>query len=383
MRRTRSFILYGFAGLILSVACRKAYDPPVLEAKNNYIVVDGIINIGANTITSIKINRTRNLYDTLKGGIPVLHAQAEILSKSGASYVLQDTANAGTYTSQVLTLDVTQQYAISITTAGGSKYMSDFVACKSTPPIDSLYWQQPNDFTVYVDTHDPDNDTHYYRWDYVETWEHDAELQTPWGVHSGMIIVTDSTNQKSLCWTTDSSTDIILASSSNLSKDAIVKFPLLTIKNPDSKLNNKYSILAQQYALTADAYNYWLSIQKTSQKLGTFFDLQPAQLFGNIHCLTDATEPVIGFMSASSIRQKRIFLYQTYLTGWIHNPPVYGCDTLQIPVNHTDYRIYTDNYPGYAPYYFISSSGPLVLASTICLDCTLLGGNNIRPPYWK
>jgi len=368
--------------LLLLFGCKKLYQPAAIQAKNNYLVVDGIINIGANSITRINLNRSLNLNDSVTSTLPELNATFNIVSSNGDKFPLVDSASSGIYISAALNLDINLKYGVQITTSDGHTYSSDLVECKPTPLIDSLYWEQPNDFTVYVDTHDPNNNTHYYRWDYIETWEHDAQYATPWGVSNNMIFAVDSITQKTQCWNTNHSSDILLASSANLGQDIISKFPVITIINPDSRLNMKYSLLLEQYALTADAYKYWQTIQKTSQQLGTLFDLQPAQLIGNIHSTSNPNEPVIGYMSASTIERERIFLYQTNLTNWRHNTPIYSCDTLEIPVDPTDYRIYNDAYPGYAPYYFISG-GPLVLASSICLDCTFFGGTTIKPPYWK
>jgi hypothetical protein len=378
------YLLYGcLLGLILYLAnCKQVYEPPVLKAKNNYLVVDGIINIGAGSVSTINLNRTRNINDTTTVGIPELHAQVNIVSAGGIAYPLQDTAGNGVYTSQALSLDNSQQYRIAITGSDGRKYQSDLVSGKLTPPIDSITWKQPFDLTFYVTTHDPTNKTRYYRWDFIETWQHDAALQTPWGLQNGFIIATDSTNQKSHCWTTLPSTGIMIDNSATLSQDIIDQFPIYTLPNGDAKVDNKYAIVVRQYALTQDAYSYWSQIQKTSQGLGTLFDLQPTQLVNNIHCLTDPSEPVIGYASATTVQTQRLFLYETYLRNWPHNSPGFGCDTTQIPVDRTNIFIWDYGDPNWGPYYFLSSSGPLVIASEVCLDCTLLGGNNIRPPNW-
>ena len=368
------------AALLLLLHCKKPYDPPVLRTNNNFLVVDGIINI--NGITSININRTRNLSDTIKGGIPELKAQVSIVAGNGSSFSLRDTAGNGVYTSTAMNLDLAQTYKITITTADGRSYASDPVSCKTTPAMDSLYYEEPGDFTVYVNTHDPSGNTRYYRWDYIETWEHDAQLMSPWGVKDGMIYLRDSSQQQTQCWTTVNSSNILVASSEKLAADVISRFPVRVITNGDPMINQKYSILVRQYALTADAYGYWSLIQKTSQNLGTLFDLQPTQLIGNIHCLTNSGEPVIGYMSASSVVQQRLFVFQSDLQNWIHNPPQFGCDTIEVPVNTPDYRVYTYPDTTMAPYYFITG-GPLVLASRICLDCTLLGGTNVKPSYWR
>jgi hypothetical protein len=194
-----------------------------------------------------------------------------------------------------------------------------------------------------------------------------------------MIYAVDSTTQKDRCWTTDTSANILLVNSAAQNQDIIEGFNFLTIPNSDERVDYAYSILVRQYALTEDAYNYWQLIQKTTQNVGTLFDLQPTQLAGNIHGISSPAEPVIGYLSACNVQQQRILIRESSLTGWSHNSTAFGCDTTSIPVNSNPFEYnYPDTY--YAPWYFITN-GPLVLASAVCLDCTLLGGTNIRPPF--
>jgi hypothetical protein len=363
-------------------ACRQSYNPPAITAANNYLVVDGFINISANAVTTFNLNRSRNLGDSTVTGIPELNAVASIISSSGASYPLTDTANTGMYSSTPLNLDITQQYSIAITTSDGQKYSSNPVPCKQTPPIDSLYWQQPSDLIIYVNTHDPTGNTRYYRYDYQETWEHDAELSTYWIVVNDTLQAADSTNQRAQCWTTAPSTNILLATSSALAQDNIVAFPVETIPNGDARLEIGYSILVRQYALTEDAYNYWLLIQKTSQELGTLFDIQPTQLIGNIHCLTNPAAPVIGFISASSVQQQRINIYISSLgNNWMHNSPGVNCNTIEIAYNPNDFPAFSYADTNYGPYYF-NGADSLVLAPTFCTNCLYFGGTTTKPSFW-
>jgi hypothetical protein len=371
------------AAVLLLLHCKKPYEPAAIIVTNKFLVVDGIINTGPGTVTAIRLDRTRNLGDSTPGGISELGAHFSIIGANGATYALQDTGNTGLYTSAALTLDSREAYKINITTADGRKYASDLVPCKKTPLMDNMYYEEPGDFTVYVDTHDPSGGTRYYRWDYTETYEHDAQLMSPWIVVNGLVVPADSSNQHTNCYSTLNSTRILLGTSEKLSADVISRLPVRVIPNGDPMINQKYSILVRQYALSVEAYNYWLLAQKTSQQLGTLFDLQPSQLVGNIRCLTNPGEPVIGFVSASSIDQRRIFVYQSELLNWIHNPPVYQCEMREVPVNPIDYRIYSETDSNFAPYFFRSISGPLVLASAKCLDCLLFGGTNQKPPYWK
>jgi hypothetical protein len=370
--------------LLLSTAlltCREPYAPPAITNPNRFLVVDGFINAGANTITTFNLNRTRNLGDSTVTGIPELDAQISIVSSSGATYPLTETVGTGIYSSTPLTLDITQQYQLSITTTTGEKFTSDAVPCLSTPPIDSIFWRQPNDLTIYASTHDPAGATDYYRYDYNETWQHNSQLQTIWGVANGVIYAVDTATQKDSCWTTDTSSNILLASSAAETRDIINGFPLLTIPNSDPRVQFIYSILVRQYALTEGAYNYWQLIQKTTQDVGTLFDVQPTQLTGNIRCTSNPAEPVIGYLTATSVQQQRILILYEQVTNWTLNQAGFGCDTVEISYDDLNPFVYNYPNPNYAPWYYITN-GPLVLASRVCLDCTLTGGTNVRPLYW-
>lgn len=360
-------------------ACRQLYAPPAITNPNRFLVIDGFIALSPNSVTTFNLNRTRNLGDTTVIGIPELNAQFFVISSAGNSYPLADRLRNGIYTSDPLTLDPTQQYHISIATSDGQQFSSDPVPCELTPPIDSVFWRQPSDLDIEIATHDPTDLIHYYRYTYNETWEHDAQLQTVYGLANGMVFAVDSVTQRSRCWTTDTSSSVLLATTSAETRDAIDSFRLVTIPNGDQKITKVYSILVTQYALTPDAYNYWQLIRQTSQNTGTLFDVQPTQLQGNIHCTSNPAEPVIGYISACVARQQRIGIAESSLHDWMHNQAAYGCDTVSIPYNFAN--PFADNYPdtNYAPYYYDGSA--LVLASRICLDCTLLGGTNIRPSF--
>jgi hypothetical protein len=382
MRYPRYYISCPMLLLTITIStCREPYAPPAITNPNRYLVVDGFINTGANTVTTFNLNRTRNLGDTTVTGIPELDAQISIVSSGGAAYPLTETLGTGIYSSAPLTLDVTQQYQVTITTTTGETFSSDPVPCLNNPPIDSIFWRQPNDLTVYASTHDPTDATHYYRYDYNETWQHNSQLQTVWRVANGMIYPVDTSTQKDSCWTTDTSGNILLASSAAETKDFIVGFPLVTIPNSDPRVQFIYSILVRQYALTEGAFNYWQLIQKNTQDVGTLFDVQPTQLTGNIHCTSNPAEPVIGYINASGVQQQRIFILYEQVSNWTQNQAGSGCDTVEISYDDLNPFVYNYPNPNYAPWYFITF-GPLVLASKNCLDCTLTGGTNIRPAFW-
>ncbi|HEY1213443.1 MAG TPA: DUF4249 domain-containing protein, partial [Bryobacteraceae bacterium] len=175
--------------LLIATRCKRDYNPPVLQTNPNWLVVDGFINMGANSTTALSLSRTQRLGDSLGAYTPELQADVAIIDGSGKSYTLQDLGN-GTYTSPQLTLDPTQKYKLQITTRNGSKYLSDTVSARIAPPIDSLSWRQDDssgNVIISVDTHDPAGNSHYYRWFYSETWEYHAPLQSELQLINGEI----------------------------------------------------------------------------------------------------------------------------------------------------------------------------------------------------
>src|SRR5450432_582848 len=381
---------YLFACMIfLSIMCRKPYAPIVIRASNHFLAVDGLINTGAGGNSTIILTRSLNLYDTIPI-YPELNAQVLIQASGGMIYTLIDTGANGVYVSTQQNLDPSQQYQLNITTSEGNKYASDFVTPKISPPIDSLTWELVNDpvaetekVNIYANAHDPTNNTRYYRWDYLETWQHRSTYESFWGQKNGIIYAIFPDESTYNCWTTLPSHEILLGSSVALSEDIINHVAIASFLKNDPKMDIEYSLLLRQYPLTAEAYNYWLTVQKNSQSLGGLFDLQPAQIKGNLHGVTNPKDPVLGYISASSVQEQRMFIHNgTSLPGW-KSIPIVDCPIQYYPTDTSFFNIV--NYPdtSYAVWYFVSGPPPVEkLTYKSCLDCRYQGGTNIKPAYW-
>jgi hypothetical protein len=138
----------------------------------------------------------------------------------------------------------------------------------------------------------------------------------------------------------------------------------------------------RQYALDKDGYQFFEQLKKNTESLGTIFDPQPSQLHGNIHSLVDSAEVVIGYISATTISQQRIFISRQQL---LNRGFIYGlCDTVRVP---NKYDSLANHIPPRWPHYaFID---PLTLDTTAylisdspCVDCRLRGGINVKPAFW-
>ena len=377
--RLRLLQIFSLIGLLLAAeGCKQSYNPPAQKTNINLLVVDGILNSAAGGVSNFHLSRTQKIGDSAGAYTPELQAQLTILGSSGDSYSFLEQGN-GLYTTDALSLNPTEKYQLQITTHDGSKYLSDPVPVLTSPPIDSLSWgpkDSVGDVTVSVNTHDPANNSHYYYWTYVETWEYHTVEKAQLELENGLIVYTDSTNQTNICWRTNPSTAILLGNSTNLGQDRISQAPLVVIPQDDQRLSVRYSILASQSLLTQAGYQYWQILQKNTENLGTLFDPQPSQLSGNYHCVTNPNEAVIGYLSAGTTQQLRLFVpgLQKQDTAAPY------CALVTIPLNQNNWQLYDYSDPSYAPFYF--TNGSTVLSKKTCIDCRVQGGITQKPAFW-
>jgi hypothetical protein len=412
------FISGFFLCLVFScvTGCRKPYYPPAINAPGTYLVVEGVINTNFGP-TTIKLSKTVNLSNATSNN-PVLNAIVTIESSKGDSYPVTETGK-GDYVSAILSLNNTLNYRLRIKTADNKEYVSDFVPVVNSPPIDSINFAVKSDgIQLYVSTHDPRNNTRFYRWEYEETWVLHTAYFSLFKSNGDTVTERDIYNDQIYqCWKGDTSTAIVLATSSGLLEDVISKAPVTFVESTSRKLEGKqsqifqqrspetnaYSILIKQFALTRQGYDYWANIKKNTQDIGKLFDPQPTEIRGNIHSVTDPPEPVLGYISAGSVTTKRFFIANGQIPGqWTLNTPYDACridsvyiDTLlkgntvrtneentafnlnkgtqtnelQIPVNAI-YDIMTGAIIGHTG------------SSPYCVDCTLQGTNQ-TPVFWR
>ena len=293
--------------------CKVPYDPSLKPTDTNALIVEGYID-GAAPV-SFKLSRSRILSvgDTAAKHYE-LNARVTIEDDHQDQFPLVD-SGSGVYNSgSILNLNPSYQYRIHIFTSDGREYSSDLVPFKQSPAIDSIGWKIKDDgVQTFVNTHDPNNATIYYRWEYSETWEIHSSYYATLQYLPASNTVVSRTDQVYDCWQTDNSTNVYLGSSASLASDVINEMPLAYIPPHDDKLRVLYSILVKQYPLDVNGYNYWVAIRNNTERVGSIFDPQPNETTGNIHCVTDPSENVVGYINAGTSTQKRAYIYNRSL----------------------------------------------------------------------
>ncbi|MEI6087827.1 MAG: DUF4249 domain-containing protein [Bacteroidota bacterium] len=378
------FILVAFLG------CKEKYISPAVSPSTGYLVVDGSINAGAG-VTEILLKRTVTLDApsvVYEGG-----AAVSVISEDNSIFALNESTK-GHYSASGLTLNKAKKYKLHILTKDSKVYESDLVDVRNTPAIDSVSWQYDNNgLQLYVNTHDATGFTKYYQWDYTETWEYHSpflnyfnykQLNTSTGIKytleyfDPLLITYNAAIYK--CWPTENSSSILLGSTVTLTSNKIF-LPLNYISKGDVKLSQLYSINTRQYGVSEGRYNYLQKMKKNTEGTGSVFDAQPSELVGNIHCTTNASEPVIGYIDICNVQEKRTFINNTQVPDWNFITP---CLKTEIPNNVDSITMAHRNlYPAFAAKY--SPTGSAILSyyfsTPNCVDCTFWG-TNTKPTFW-
>jgi hypothetical protein len=383
---TRLFSLLMMAGS----SCYESYQPPGIDSSASYLVVDAFINSTDGSV-SVMLSNTLPLSstDSLQ---PVNGAKVQVIDDSGSMLAVPFT-DSGLYAVSGLSIIKEKKYKLVISSAGKA-YESDFVPVNQAPPIDTLNWSIDRDYlNINVSTHDPTGSSKFYRWKFTETWKYRSMFLTPYIVKNDSVVPRTKEEDISICWQTLDDSKIVIYSTDYLAQDRVDNFTVQRIASNSLKLTSRYSILVQQQTLTKEAYIYWLNVKKTTESLGSLFDPLPAAVRGNIRCVTNTAEPVIGFFSVGSVSSKRIYIDQSDLGSFTnYDYPPCGIETVVCDTVHNKNGWY-----GLQPRIKFENPDMVIgqitkeslvvgylFAPRVCTDCRELAAGKTKPPgFWK
>ena len=163
-----------------------------------------------------------------------------------------------------------------------------------------------------------------------------------------------------------------------LSENIVSRYPLNFITNETDRLEDKYSILVNQYSINEVEYEYWEKMQKISENTGSLYDIIPASIQGNIYCVDDPSIKVLGFFGVSAKTSQRIFIEDTFsglvqlYTNCPIQPPIpFG---QPVPTLGTYVWMIIDGRMDMPPYIIYTDK-------KFCADCTVRG-TKVKPSFW-
>ena len=285
--------------VILNGSCIEEYTPDVSRNERLLIVDGGITNTdGPHTVT-LKISGGINDPATES----VVDARVTMEEKNGKSVELTGLGQ-GRYRTAIGELQGKPgtEYRLLVTWKE-EQYESDWMLIKEGPMLDSVYWQREtkegidmdlDGIRIYLDTHDPNNNTRYYRWEFREDWAFSVPISSSWN--------------PSVCYSSSTSSGILIGSTEKLKQDRLIGQPVTFIDQTTTRLTLRYRIIITQHAITEKEHTYWESMEDLNENLGTLFDPIPARINGNIRNITNPGREVLGFFTASSVLRDTMYV---------------------------------------------------------------------------
>jgi len=364
--------------LFVFTGCVEPFELPETAPDDSLLVVDGHINVELKQAV-VKLTRTQNLNEA---GAPPLEtgAQVSVETEQGENLPLIVQPD-GRFLASGIAVAYGKKYRLRIKTRNGKEYLSAFVSAQRTPAIDSVTWNVEREgVQIKVNTHDPNNSTRYYRWEYEETHEYDADMLSLWVYERGQLRWRTREEMIYTCWKQENSKNIYLGSTTQLAEDAVRDFALAFNLGTSGKFTKKYSILVKQSGISREAFDYWQMLKKNTENVGSLFDAQPSLVTGNISRVdSNPEEPVFGYFSVRSMSTSRIFISVTQLKALGIRRPFQDCVREDIGIRRLG------EYVGNSNRLVLDETEPNVYGVTTaaCADCRLQGGINRKPDYWE
>ena len=378
------FLLICCAAVLYSLSsCIVPFEPQGMKQEEGILVVEGMI---METGTTIKLTRTVSLFVNVLDSLHidwVFGAHVHVIDdKNNIVAVAEPQIKDGTIgivyaVPGEIVFTPGTKYALSIR-IGEKHYQSAFVSPVHTPEIDEISWRTNTDgsMDIMVSTHDSANQTAYYRWAFEEDWEIRSELfGNLWYEPTTGTIIEQSqftSNNRLYCWDSERSKKIILGTSDRLTDATIKNNVIHSFPNYNTRFSYLYSILVRQYGLDKEAYIYYKNLKQNVELSGSLFAPLLTEVKGNITCLSNPEEPVVGYITATNEVKTRTFIDMTKIVG--EDP--YGCG---ITRNFTRSQLANMFSAGYGIVYYDLY---YVCAPIRCVDCTKLGGTKNKPDFW-
>ena len=363
-------LLMGLSG------CISDFTPNDLEEVNGLLIIDGTITDGESVF---KLSHSVGLSEELTGNETISHASLYVESEDGRKMngVLKKT---GEYVVRTGDLNPDTRYRLHVS-VDGEEYESTYLSPLLTPEIDSLAplkKGQGEPVFMCVNTHDPSDQSRFYRWTYKEDWEVKAELYANAHIgEDGAPVLHDlsTSNNFYYCWGRDSSKVLLLGSTDKLSENLIYQHKLVEMPCNSAKISNLYYIYVEQMQIRKETYDYMLNMQKNIEQTGGIFSPVPSEMRGNIDCTTNPSLRAIGYIEVATTTRKDLFVPAT---SGLYEPPTQRCS----------YQITNDPdlaYPVYA-YFFYDTSVIMpehMYAPYDCVDCRQrYNATKNRPAFW-
>ncbi|HSF53454.1 MAG TPA: DUF4249 domain-containing protein [Algoriphagus sp.] len=372
-----------FFFLLMAFACREPFEPEIPQQNTSVLVVEGYLD-SEGLESEIKLSRTVaiNADTTLA---PEIGAKITLFSEEGVAYPISETEPGLYLFSHNVPED--KNYRIQIELKNGEIYESLPMKPILTPPIiDAGFQRDEEGVEVFITTQGNENADDFL-WTYEETWIYRPRIRVSYIYDTTLGTVRDRTEEEniSLCFKSEVSSDILLETSSRFQEQVVFRKTISEIPQGDERIQDRYSILVSQKAIDADAVQFWETLKRNTEDIGSIFSPLPSLISGNIRAVGSSQTPVVGQISMGVIQQSRIFINLSEVAPWGYLDPNFNDCIIG------EEAVMMEFYEQVFGSGSILPARPLMAGTTIvgyypsfrrCSDCTLYA-SPIIPDFWE
>lgn len=368
---------------LFTIGCIEPYTLEGVKTDPQYLVVDGFIDASESTC-AVRLSRAVSL-NTEHVPPGEVGASVSVKSEDGEEFFLAEVEaeDTGLYLADDVSVVSDKSYKLYIVLGNGSHYESDFIRIERAAEIESLIWEpEAEDVKIRISTVPNTSSTQFYRWRFEETWQYNAPRASSFIIRDGMAQLREPHERVYTCYRTEPSYNILIGSSQHLASNVVQNYVVQSIPTSSIKISAIYNIRVGQYALSEEAYTFWLNLYKTTESTGGLFDPMPGQVIGNIKGVTNPSEPVVGYFSGSTVEEASVWIRRSdFAAGYVrYRTPFCAPDTLAV-----------DQIAGlpertplidaiYGPF---GSVVGYTFGSPSCVDCRIYGGGTTtKPEFW-
>ncbi len=370
--------LVGFC-FLLFISCIEPYTPE-WNGEESLLVVDALVT--DNPEYQYVLLSYSTGVDSQKF-IPVDGAGIVVSDNFGNEISFYE-ADEGKYVPVNFTGIAGRSYKLAVTLANGKQYNSEYQLLTVKDEFDSVYYKieiQPTtnpQYPVegarfYIDIISSGRNDAYYLFQLEETYKFNIDFRLEYiEAGNGLVRVTEPPSM--VCWKTTKLEGYYLYKSNSQTVGQSQSLPLHYVTFDTRRFSERYSLLIRQISVSEEIFNIYYQVSQQANG-GSIFAIQPFNIIGNIKCVTDSEEPVLGSFVVGGIKEKREFFNKPPNVTFTYS----RCFALTEGVEFYLMRGGTPE----APLYFTLVDGSLAYVAEQCFFCSGNGGIPDKPVFWE
>lgn len=371
--------------VIFTMGCREPFEPEISNQEAGILVVEGYLD-SEGLKSELRLSTTTNVSDTVKF-LPEKKALIYLVSGTGSVFPLVEEEDGVYYFEQNIPED--QEYRLEILRANGEKYLSGTLKPIITPPIhDAGYVRDEQGIEVFVNTQGDENADDFL-WTFEETWIYLPRIKVTYIYKPEIrVVVPIGENERiDFCFKSETNSDILLETSSRFEEQVVFRKTITEIPEGDERMMQRYSILISQKAIPQESLEFWETLKKNTDDIGSIFSPLPSLIGGNFKFEGNAGKPVIGYVSLGVVRQERVYIDRMDILPWDYNDPQFDdcfISTDTVSLNPSELHLVFSSGAVLPARSVPGPMGPIGFHSAPrrCADCTLYADRK-RPEFWE